>query len=322
VDMSSWKFRGLANFDFPPGTVLIPGDTLYVAGHLNTNGFHSRSEFPCSGEGLLAIGPLGAMNLSGDRLLTLQSRDGEVIDSKTYAGKDLGRYEQLRITELMYSPKAQSGDMSDNLDDYAWLELSNCGSQPIDLEGVKITDGIQYTFGPHLLEPGKSVVLAKNEQAFRQRYPDFNYPLFSGYSQNLGRRTDTLFLYTPEGTLIEEVTYFSHWYPVTDQGGYTLQVVDPWLEGPAMSSPENWAPSASSGGSPGIFELMIPPAILTETLSVQGGKISFQVVAPRGFTVEKSTGLQDWQPVDFELDENRVIIDDDGSGFFYRLRAK
>lgn len=89
-----------------------------------------------------------------------------------------------------------------------------------------------------------------------------------------------------------------------------------------MSSPENWAPSASSGGSPGIFELMIPPAILTETLSVQGGKISFQVVAPRGFTVEKSTGLQDWQPVDFELDENRVIIDDDGSGFFYRLRAK
>lgn len=322
VDMSSWMLRGLANFDFAPGTVLIPGDTLYVAGHLNSNGFNSRSEFPCSGEGLLAVGPLGAMNFTGDRLLTLRSRDNEIIDSKTYAGEELGRYVRLRITELMYSAKAQSGDISDNLDDYAWLELSNCGSWPIDLEGVKISDGIQYTFGAHLLEPGKSVVLAKNEQAFRQRYPDYNYPLFSGYSQNLGQRTDTLFLYTSEGALIEEVTYFGHWYPVTDQGGYTLQVVDPWLEGTAMSTPENWAPSLTPGGSPGIFELLTPPIILTETLSVEGGKISFLVVAPHGFMVEKSSGLQDWQPVDFELNENRVSIEDGGSGFFYRLRAK
>ena len=89
-----------------------------------------------------------------------------------------------------------------------------------------------------------------------------------------------------------------------------------------MSTPENWAPSLTPGGSPGIFELLTPPIILTETLSVEGGKISFLVVAPHGFMVEKSSGLQDWQPVDFELNENRVSIEDGGSGFFYRLRAK
>ncbi|MDI9401645.1 MAG: CotH kinase family protein [Limisphaerales bacterium] len=322
VDLTGWKLRGLAHFDFAPGTVLVPGDTLYVAGHLKPNGFPARTQFPCSNEGLLVVGPLGAMELEGSRELTLQNREGELIDSMSYGGEELGYYENLRITELMYAPEEQAGDMSGNLDDYAWIELTNCGSNGLDLEGVSITEGIHYVFGSHWLEPGQSVVLAKNEQAFRQRYPHYRQPLFSGYSQNLGRRWDTLLLFTPEGSLIEELTYFGSWYPETDRGGYTLQVVDPWAGAETMSEPENWSPSVVRGGSPGFFELLSPPHIFADTLQRQAGSISFRVAAPREFSVEKSADLRLWESVPFELDEDRVSIADEGNGFFYRLRTK
>jgi hypothetical protein len=117
VDMSSWKLRGLANFDFCTRHGSDSGRYALCGRPLNSNGFNSRSEFPCCGEGLLAVGPLGAMNFRA----TDCSRSGFAImkssTPKPTPEKSWCRYARLRITELMYSCQGTVRDISDNLDD-------------------------------------------------------------------------------------------------------------------------------------------------------------------------------------------------------------
>jgi hypothetical protein len=72
-------------------------------------------------------------------------------------------FDELRITELDYNPA--SGAQA-----HEFIELRNVGSVPLDLTGVRITSGVEFTFPALILPPGEYVVVVKDAAAFAARY--------------------------------------------------------------------------------------------------------------------------------------------------------
>ena len=94
----------------------------------------------------------------------------------------------------MFAPAAYESDINDDLDNYAWLELTNCGTNAIQLENIQITEGITFTFPDHVLSPKKSLVVTKNKSIFETRYKDSSIIALGNYSGNLARKGEKQFL--------------------------------------------------------------------------------------------------------------------------------
>ena len=68
VDISGWTLTGGVNFTFPGGTVIAPGESLYVSP--NTKAFRLRTSSPKGGESLFVIGPYdGHLSALGETIL-------------------------------------------------------------------------------------------------------------------------------------------------------------------------------------------------------------------------------------------------------------
>ncbi len=160
-------------------------------------------------------------------------------------------YAALRVSELLYAPPApdQSSPYTD--DDFAWLELCNTGTDPLDLGGVSFADGITHTFAPFVLPPGAYLVLAKNPAAFATRHPTNGIEIVAWTSGNLARSGETLALVDPGTSNILTFTYSRQWYPETDDTGFSLVAVDLAAAEPLWSTADNWRPSRLAGGTPG-----------------------------------------------------------------------
>src|SRR5439155_26426539 len=57
----------------------------------------------------------------------------------------------LRITEINYHPAPPPTNSPYTADDFEFIELQNTGPTTLDLNGVRITGGIDFTFGPNQL---------------------------------------------------------------------------------------------------------------------------------------------------------------------------
>ena len=318
VDISHWKLNGMMQYDFEPGTVLLPENVLYVAADLKA--FRGRKYFPTSEFRLFTVGPYKINTENPSTRLELYDKTGELISQMDYSGDTLGDYASLRITEIMFAPQAHENDISDDLDNYAWLELTNCGTNTIQLENIQIADGITFTFPDHVLLPKKSLVVTKNKSVFETRYKDTDIVTLGNYSGNLARKGETIRLLTPEGMQIQQITYSNKWYPETDRGGYSIELNEPFADTETMSLPENWSPSFLDG-TPSFYPAYSQPKIIAETLTVDAEKISFRIVAGSHFVIEKSEDMQTWEPVQGEYDHYVITLDCEGKNAFYRVRV-
>ncbi len=192
----------------------------------------------------------------------------------------------LRVSEMMYaaSISEEAAAMGWKRDDFAWIEFVNTGKGILDLEGIQITSGIEYTFPKLLLYPQERVVLVKNLEAFSSRYDTNGMNLLTGYSGNLARKGETISIESPSGENILTYAYSNKWYPETDQNGYSLVVVDTGAEEPLWSTAQNWNPSQNLYGSPGTEDggIGIAPIIKTQPLSqwiTEGKNVLFCVEA-------------------------------------------
>ena len=75
--------------------------------------------------------------------------------------------ESLRVSEMMYHP-ADTGNPNDPNTEY--IELTNIASQTINLNLVRFTDGIDYTFPSFELPPGGYCLVVKDLAAFQAKY--------------------------------------------------------------------------------------------------------------------------------------------------------
>ena len=192
----------------------------------------------------------------------------------------------LRITEIMFNP-ADGGD-------FEFVELHNSSeTAALDLNGVRFTQGIEYTFAPGtVIPPGGYLLVTGAESAggfaaFRSQYglgPEV--PIAGPYSGALNNDGEEITLRTAAGG--SDVLSFEYgdgrgWPLAADGAGHSLVPVMLPSEqtGGALEYPGNWRASTSRDGSPGRAD---PP--------VPGGVLLNEIVAHTDFESEEDSN--DW----------------------------
>jgi len=190
--------------------------------------------------------------------------------------------ENLAISEIHYHPHdptaaelatQPAGDIDFVDGDFEFIELLNTSDQPVQLTGVRFSDGIEFAIADTAvteLEPGERIVIAANEDAFAARYDSGIVPagFYTGRLDNSGEQL----------TLVNDVTgatIFNFRYD--DGGGWpgradgkgasmelemeTATVAADYATGGA------WQSSVAYGGTPGTASAAEVGVIVNEVLN-------------------------------------------------------
>ncbi len=182
------------------------------------------------------------------------------LSQATFTTQDIR--DTLRISEIMPSPRDPSTD---------YIELTNIGTQSINLSQVRLSDAIDFTFGHMTLAPNAHVVVVQNRTAFETQY-GAGLPVAGQYAGVLSGPTEHLVLQDSVGQVIHEFSYETTWYDLTHGQGFSLTLKPDALESPHdYGDIAAWRPSQIEGGSPGLDEIIqVPPTdtiIINEVLS-------------------------------------------------------
>ena len=166
--------------------------------------------------------------------------------------------QNLRITEIMYNPQDTS-DPNDPNEEF--IELQNTGAETLNLNLVRFTNGIDFTFPAIELAADEYVLVVKDIDAFEAQYgPGYNTA--GQYSGNLRNGGERIELQDAAGQTILNFRYRDGWYAITDGMGFSLTVKDAANTDPnAWSEKSTWRPSAAVGGSPGRDDTDEVPAL-------------------------------------------------------------
>jgi hypothetical protein len=156
--------------------------------------------------------------------------------------------ESLRISELMYHP-ADTGDPNDRNTEY--VELTNVGTETINLNLVRFADGVDLVFSSFDLAPAAYCLAAKDIAAFEARY-GAGFNIAGEYTGSLSNGGERIRLEDAAGQVIHDFRFDDDWYDSTDGSGYSLTVRDPATVDPnGLGNKSAWRPSTHVGGSPG-----------------------------------------------------------------------
>jgi len=156
--------------------------------------------------------------------------------------------ESLRVSEIMYHP-ADTGNPNDPNTEF--LELTNIANQSINLNLVRFTDGIDYTFPSFELPTGGYCLVVKDLAAFQAKY-GAKLPVVGEYAGSLDNGGEHIELVDAVGQVIRSFAYDDSWFKNTDGSGYSLVVKNPKVSDPnSLNDEEAWRPSVTVSGSPG-----------------------------------------------------------------------
>ncbi len=158
---------------------------------------------------------------------------------------------RLVISEICYHPEAPSAAERaagfTDANDFEFIRLTNIGTEPLDLTGLKFTVGITFTVPLTInswLLPGASAVVVDSPAAYRMRFGEL-YPILGNFSDALSDGGEKLSLTDPGNQVIMEFTYDdSAPWPIEADRGKSLIYLggDPNL-------PSSWRASLDPGGS-------------------------------------------------------------------------
>jgi len=156
--------------------------------------------------------------------------------------------ESLRISEIMYHP-ANTGNPDDPNTEF--IELTNIGSAKINLNLVKFSNGVDFTFPSFDLAPNAYCLVVKDAAAFAAKYGS-GLPVVGQYAGSLSNAGERIELLDAAGAVIHDFHYEDNWFDITDGLGFSLTVRSPQTTDPnSYGSKGAWRPSAHAGGSPG-----------------------------------------------------------------------
>ncbi|MCA9264315.1 MAG: lamin tail domain-containing protein, partial [Planctomycetales bacterium] len=182
----------------------------------------------------------------------------------------------LRITEIMYNPASadiNAGEPDVDNDQFEYLELANVGSEPIAVDNLRFTAGIDFDFSTASLTtiaPGQQVLIVRNASAFEARYGTGTV-LLGEFANDSGLNNggEQLRLESTLGQVFHDFEYDDRWYPHTDGEGFSLTILDPQADLNAWDTQAGWRPSAERLGSPGTLDVDVPPGaiVINEVLT-------------------------------------------------------
>jgi len=146
----------------------------------------------------------------------------------------------------MYNPKDKGNPEDPNRE---FIELKNIGTQMLNLNLVRFTNGVDFTFPSIELAAGQYVLIVKDVDAFASRYgTDFN--IVGEYSGSLNNAGERIELQDAAGRAILNFRYNDNWYDITDGMGFSLTIEDPTVTDPNRWDGKSlWRPSARRGGN-------------------------------------------------------------------------
>lgn len=162
-------------------------------------------------------------------------------------------YHNVRITEINYHPL---DEINVENKEFEFIEIKNTGSSAIDLGGVQVSGGVDFTFPAQThFGAGSLIVLASNMKEFYNRYKFFP---FGEYSGNLDNSGETIIITGPYGDTLCIVPFedSNGWPEAADGDGKSIVPVEvnPLSD---QHSPETWRASYKTGGSPGEDDLYV-----------------------------------------------------------------
>ena len=167
----------------------------------------------------LAVSAIGANQdgLALDLVRSIQERGCTILDSRIVPlGRSLsdsflvsGNWSALneavftpdiplRVSELMYHPTDPVLPSPYDDDDFEFLELTNTGTASIDLTGVRLSEGVSFTFGSGSLAPNGYVLAVRNQAAFESRYGT-GQPIAGQYDGKLANEGERIRLESAAG---------------------------------------------------------------------------------------------------------------------------
>ncbi|MGK0186236.1 MAG: hypothetical protein ACI9R3_002019, partial [Verrucomicrobiales bacterium] len=207
----------------------------------------------------------------------------------------------LRITEILFSPA--------NGTPHEFVELQNIGDTQLNLEGVRFTDGISFTFGAETLDPGEFIVVAQDTNAFAGRYGVGVRVVgnFSGRLDNSGETLE-LSLPAPAAAPIQRFRYEADWFSATANGRSLEFAAEPGGRTALWNERTSWLASTNPLGSPGktgapvvtnIAAQVIVEDTFTLAINVRNDVTSYRSSGlPAGLTMDRTTGVISGQPME------------------------
>ncbi|MBU2082260.1 lamin tail domain-containing protein [Patescibacteria group bacterium] len=178
------------------------------------------------------------------------SSPAEQTTARTFAAGD------LIINEIMYNP---DGADTTNGKSHEWIEIYNNSASSIDLTGWKINDGDNETNhglnappenggqGSMTVSVAGYTIITAHAETFLADHAGFTGALIdTANSVSLKNSTSTVKILSPDGAIIDEVTYYNSWGGKDD--GKTLERR---TASGASSDSANWGASSATGGTPG-----------------------------------------------------------------------
>ncbi|MHC4693891.1 MAG: lamin tail domain-containing protein [Planctomycetota bacterium] len=151
----------------------------------------------------------------------LRSGEWSALSDAVFAVGPLAQ--DLRITEIMYHPEDTNNPIDPNTE---FIELKNIGASTLNLNLVKFTEGIHFTFPDIELDPDENIVVVEDESAFEAKYGTGVYTAGS-YTGSLANNGERIKLEDATGQTILDFEYKDGWYSITDGEGFSLTIIDP-----------------------------------------------------------------------------------------------
>ncbi len=146
--------------------------------------------------------------------------------------------DSLVISEIMYHPENGYPE---------FVELSNIGSVPVDLNGFRFSNGIYYHFqSGTILQSGKGLVLTNDTVLFYQKY---GFKAAGQFTRKLDNAGEIMILQNRFGQTTDSVPYSDTipWPVVADGDGMSIELINSKSDN---SLAQNWKTSEEKYGTP------------------------------------------------------------------------
>ncbi len=272
TDATKWRIPAAG----PGVTTIGPGGFLLIWAddEAEEGPLHANFKLSTSGESV-ALYDAGGIRLDSVTFeeLAADASYGRLPDGtgqwRTFATATPGRSNreganEIVICEIMYHPYHSPFGAEDTRQE--WIELFNKGTEPVNLAGWRLSDGVDYTFPDMVMKPGDYLVVAADVNAFSASHPGVSR-IVGGWTKRLSDAGETIELTDTAGAPIDRVEYADEgdwgvrelgpvdhehrgwiWRNDHDGGGRSLELVHPDLPN---EYGQCWAASTVDGGTPG-----------------------------------------------------------------------